>query len=257
MALTEEQTQEVIKLQKLDKQYEGLIRTSKNAEQVHRAKVELKRIRDRIDELCPDGVPADLTSAPTPKLSEADRLRQYNVLSQFSIQKASPNCDNADVNLMHTILSVWENEFVPGTGDGHLKLDFSLSSERDSHYALLENNKRYLKSLTETVEDYAGATRDDFKLQLRDMKDRYTRHYLSEGATFLKRARDFWKKIHEDISNGGHACMNKQDTIKFDKRFEAATYLDNYEIPRAVEVAYTFLREAIDALNLPELPDSR
>lgn len=257
MALTEEQTQEVLKLQRLDKQYEGLIRTSRNAEQQKRAKIELKKIRDRIDELCPDGVPADLNAVAAPVVSEADRLNSYTVLSKFSIQKASPNSDNNDVNLMYTVLQVWENEFIPGTGDGHLKLDFSLSSERDSHYAILENQKRYLKQLVDTVEDYAAATRDDFKLQLRDMKDRYTRHYLGEGATFLKRIREFWKKIHEDIQQGGHACMNKNDVVKFDRRFEGATFLEGYPVPKLVETAYIFVKEAIDALNLPDIPDTK
>ena len=253
MSLTEEETEEVIKLQKLSKQYEGLIRTSRNPEQLKRSKIELKKIVDRLEELCPDGVPDNLGAPQQKSLSDAEKLQQYELLSQFSVEKASPNCDDKDVNMLSTILKVWEAEFAPANSDSHVKLEFSLSAERDSHYAILENMKRSLKTLVETIEDFHRATRDDFKAQLRDMKSRYTRHYLSEGMAFLKRLREFWKKIDDDIASGGQSCLNKEDDVRFNRKFEEATFFEGYTVAKVVSSSNLFLNEAIDSLNLPDI----
>ena len=255
MPLTEEEKLELQKLLKMDRQYAGIMRTSPNPEAKRRASIDLKKIRDRIDELCPDGVPETLTIPQVaPKQTVAEKLQQYEVLSQFSIQKTSLNCDDKDVNMLAMVLRVWEDEFAPATGDNHLKLEFSLAQERDSHFAILENLKRNLKQLTNTIEDFALATREDFKAQLHDMKLRYTRHYLSEGIAFLKRIKAFWEKVDEDIQNGGQSCLNPEEIIEFNRHFESATFLEGYSSSKVVHTSVVFITEAIDSLNLPDIP---
>lgn len=254
MALTEAQKQEILKLQKILKQYEGILRTSRDPEQISRAKKEIKKIQDQIELIAPGGISEEELSTHQEQKKEN---KSYLVLKDFPIQKASPFCDDPEVNLLNTALLVWEKEFVPAQGDLHTKLDFSWSQERDSHYAILENCKRHLKSLTDTLESYQKATREDLKMQLRDMRQRYTRHFLQEGGQFLRKLRDFWRKVQADIKENGTRCLNKDDTIYFDRKLEQATYFHNKKVREMVDITVTFLEEVLQELNIPELKGSQ
>ena len=250
MALTEDQKQEVLKLQKVLKQYEGILRTSRNPEQISRTKKEIKKIQDQIEMIAPGGLSEDILASSRSNLPPQP---SYVVLKDFPIQRASPKSDDEDVNLLYTVLLAWENEFLPAQSDSHTKLDFSLGAERDSHYTILENCKRHLKSLVDTIESYHQTNREDLKAQLRDMKQRYTRHFLQEGYQFLKKMRDFWKKVEDDIRENGMRCLSKDETIVFDKRFEQATYFQGKKVREMVRITNIFLDEAIAALNIPEI----
>ncbi|MDH5719032.1 MAG: hypothetical protein OEZ13_00270 [Spirochaetia bacterium] len=257
MSLTEEQKKEIIKLQNLAKQYEGIIRTSRNEVQLNRSKIDLKKIKDRIDELCPNGIPASLverSSSHTEKVNINRTIEKYEILSRFTVEKISPHCEDDEINLLASIFNVWEIEFLPALGESHIKLDFSMSNERDSHYSGIESFKRQLKVLIETIEDYHSAVRDDVKLQLKDMKQRHTRAFLNEGALLIKKYRDFWKIINNDIRTGGNRCLNKNDIVEFNLRFEKPTFLQGLPIPQVINMTEKFLVEAIDALRLPEIP---
>ncbi|MDH5716359.1 MAG: hypothetical protein OEZ22_01835 [Spirochaetia bacterium] len=256
MSLTEEQKEEVKRLQTLAKQYEGIIKTSRNSEQLNRAKIDLKKIRDRIDTLCPDGIPANLltekNTSQKPNINQT--IEKYEVLSRFSVEKASPHCEDDEINLLSSIIKVWEAEFLSALAESHIKLDFSTSNERDSHYATLENVKRQLKILTDTIEDYHAANREDMKLQLRDMKQRYTRHFLNEGALLIKKYHEFWKVVREDIVTGGNRCLNKDDKIEYNIKFEKPTFLEGLPVSQVIKISEQFLSEAISALRLPNIP---
>ncbi|RME91485.1 MAG: hypothetical protein D6767_05085 [Candidatus Hydrogenedentota bacterium] len=252
MNLTQEQIAEVQKMLKLKKMYEGILRTSRNPEQIQRARIDLKKVLDRIDMLCPDGVPPEIEN---PNLaSQNTPQKQYEILDQFEVTKASPHCEDENINIANTVIHVWEEEFMPALSESKVKLDYSNSTERDSHYALLENLKRQLKILTDAIEDYANTEREDLKLQLRDIRDRHMRHFLHETGVFLKKVHDFWKKILEDIRSGGMACMNQDEIIHMKGQFDAKSFLDGVVVSKAIETAVKFLDEAIDALNLPDLP---
>jgi len=262
MAYTPEEIEEIQKLQKLVKQYEGLIRISRNTEQLNRTKVELKKIKDRLEILCPNGVPDNLVIETTLAGASSKRdpheiLKSKPTLSDFPFQKACKHCDDVDVNLLHTILNVWEEEFVPAMGDAHIQLEFSLANERDAHYSNLENIKRQLKILVDTTEDYTNASKEDMKVQLREMRQRYTRHYLQEGYNFLKKIREFWNKLSNDVQSGGTLCMNKDDMIHFNKKFETATYLNGLSAKDIIVKGFIFLCEAIEILNIPSLPTKK
>jgi len=259
MAYSEEELEEIQKLQKLIKQYEGLIRISKNVEQLTRTKRELKKIKDRLEILCPDGIPDNLVANSTSSASASSHrspdeiLNSKPALQDFSFEKACTQCDDTDVNLLHTVLKIWEEEFIPALG-AHVKLEFSLANERDAHYANLENIKRQLKILIDTSEDYVNSTNEDMKTQLREMKQRYTRHYLQEGYNFLKKIKEFWQQINEDAQSGGTLCMNKTEPILFNKQFETATYLHGVSATEAILKGYSFVNDAIEILNVPSLP---
>jgi hypothetical protein len=141
--------------------------------------------------------------------------------------------------------------------DKLVKLDYSLNSERDTHYAFLANVKRYQKTLIETLEDYHSATREDAKLQLAEMRRRYSRQYMNEGAAYLRKLKSFWEGIDSDVKAHGTKCTNREDRLSFDSRFESESFLKGETVESVIHKAVIFLNEAIRVLRLPELPEKK
>ncbi|MCB1145672.1 MAG: hypothetical protein KDK41_13320 [Leptospiraceae bacterium] len=255
MSLSEESRAELLRLQKLARQYEGIIRTSRNPDQLMRTKRDLKKIYDQIELASPGGLPDDLenpaSKAPTQTIQ--DKARNTRVLKDFDINKCSVYCEDDDVNLLSSLLGIWEKEFATALSEGHVKLEFSLSQERDSHYSQLENSKRTLKTFTDILDDLSRATRDDVKMQMRDMRTRYMRSYLKDTHALVKKLYDFWNLVLGDIHAGGMRCMNKEDIIEFDRKLESATYLSKKPVKEAVEIAVQLLKESLELVNVPEL----
>jgi len=258
MAFTEAQLTEITKLKKLERTYEGIVKTSMSGEQVQRAKIELKKIKDRIIELDPNDVYSEVEASSAGQRnissSPSNSFENFTMLSRFPLQRASAHSSDSDINLMYTILHAWETVFMTALFDKHVKLDYSLNSERDTHYSILANVKRYQKTLIETLEDYHTATREDAKLQLGEMKRRYSRQFLNEGAAYLRKVKVFWEDIDADAKNHGTKCTNRDDRISFDLKFESESFLKGETVETVIHKAVIFLNEAIQALRLPELP---
>ena len=255
MTLSSNLTEELTKLKKLEKQYEGLIRTSRSAEQLQRTKVDLRKIKERIEELDPHGLFEAAPQIDSPKKSSNEPdFSKYALLKRFPMEKISPSSTDKDVNLMFTILRAWEGVFMTALFDKHVKLDYSLNNERDTYYALLSNCKRYERMFAETQEDYNTATRDDAKVQLLEMRRKYARQYLNEGAVFLRKLKDFWADIDEDIKGHGAKCTNRNELIDYDTRFEEHSFLNKQSVATVVQKSVVYLKEAIDVLRLPEIP---
>jgi hypothetical protein len=262
MALTEAQQNELLTLQKLSRQYEGIIRTSRNPEQLNRAKIELKKIRDRMEAIAPGGAAEKfLQNAVQPqppssrKKSIEDIGQTYPTLGKMPMHRISPNSDEFEINVLGSVLTAWENTFYPALTK--IKLDFALSAERDSHFTILEGLKRQMKILCETIEDIPRAVREDSRAQLKEMRTRQQRQFLFDGGAFLKKLHEFWKAIYEDIQANGPKCFNKDDNIQIDTRLEASNFFQGKPVREAVRFTVMFLNEAIDALNLPDLPTGK
>lgn len=259
MSLTEAQQNELLTLQKLSRQYEGIIRTSRNPEQLNKAKIELKKIRDKMESIAPGGVAEKfLQGAPQPQASFGKKKtiedigQSYPSLGKMPMNRISPNSDELEINVLGSVLTAWENTFYPALGK--IKLDFALSAERDSHFTVLEGLKRQMKILCETIEDIPRAVREDSKAQLKDMRTRQQRQFMFDGGGFLKKVHEFWKAIYEDIQANGPKCFNKDDHIQIDTRLEASNYFQGKSVRETARFTVMFLHEAIDALNLPDLP---
>lgn len=259
MSLSDSQKTELLTLQKLSRQYEGIIRTSRNAEQQNKAKIELKKIRDKMESIAPGGsADAFLAGNPTggvtygKKKSLEDLGENYPTLAKLPMARITPNSDELEVNILGSVLNAWENTFYPATGK--IKLDFALSAERDAHFTILESLKRQMKILGETIEDYTRAVREDSKAQLRDMRTRQQRQFMFDGGTFLKKVYEFWKNVYEDIQANGPKCFNKDDVIHVDARLESSNFFQGKSVRETSRFTVMFLHEAIEALNLPDLP---
>jgi len=267
MSLSSQQMDELVKLKKLEKQYEGIIRTSINAGQQERAKVDLKKIKDRITEIDPRGLYGSIAGGEVTKPPAASTggssvggaydISSFEMLSKFQMQSVSPHCTDKDINMMFTILEGWQKVFMTALFDKHVKLDYSLNSERDTHYIQIDNVKRFQKALAETIEDHYTATREDSKNQLFEMKRRYARQYLNEGASILRKLKAFWEDIDADAKNHGTKCTNIESKLIYDPRFEEESFLKGEAVSTVIHKAVIFLTDAIKALRLPELPDKK
>ncbi|MCS6972183.1 MAG: hypothetical protein NZL89_04085 [Leptospiraceae bacterium] len=262
MALTEEQQKELLTLHKLSRQYEGIIRTTRNPEQLQRAKIELKKIRDKMEAIAPGGTAEKILQSLAQSQSTASRRRTledlgqyYPTLAQMPMARISPNSDELEINILGSVLNAWENTFYPALTK--IKLDFALSAERDSHFTILEGLKRQMKILCETIEDFPKAVREDSKAQLKEMRIRQQRQFLFDGGNFLKKLYEFWKAIYEDIQANGPKCFNKDDHIQIDTRLESSNYFQGKSVRETARFTVMFLHEAIQALNLPELPTDK
>lgn len=262
MSLSEAQKTELLTLQKLARQYEGIIRTSRNADQQNKAKIELKRIRDKIESIAPGGeaekfLQSNATVAPVfgKKKSIEDIGQSYPTLGKMPMARITPNSDELEINVLGSVLNAWESTFYPALGK--IKLDFALSAERDSHFNILESLKRQMKILCETIEDIPRAVREDSKNQLKDMRTRQQRQFMFDGGTFLKKVHEFWRAIYEDIQANGPKCFNKDESIQVDSRLESSNFFQGKSVRETARFTVMFLHEAIDALNLPDLPTDK
>ena len=267
MDLNQDQLLEIDKLTKYIKQMEGIVRTSPNPDQVARVKRELQKYREKLKTLYPDFDPSqhhveDLRSelgldggggGKARANSGGGESEGHDILDKFPVAKASPNCQDHDVNFLATILHVIQKEYWPAISDQHTRMDFSLNQERDTVRHHLDTALRNLKILTETIEEYAQAEKQDFREQLLKMKNKQTRVFLFETNDMLRLLREFMKKVAADIHQNGSGIQNKADRIQFNAKFEDATLLEGYTIRDAVLEFMELLDQTIAQLRLPQL----
>ena len=110
-----------------------------------------------------------------------------------------------------------------------------------------------MKVLTETIEEFAGAEKQEFREQLGRMKNKQSRIFISEAYDVFKKTREFLEAVNKDIRDGSSVIMNIEEPIKFNPRFEKASLLEGKSIPSALADFQTFTKEAMDLINLPNL----
>lgn len=260
-----EQLGEIDKLLKYVKQMESIIRTSPSADQVSRVKKQLSQYVDRLSQLVPGidrmRVNVDqireqvglVDGPPSSGASSAPAANGQDRLAKFPVRPASTHSTDPDVNLLATVLGAIQTEFWPVISDLHCKLDFSNSAERDAIRTLLESAGRNLKVLLETVEEYAGAEKQDFREQLLKMKNKQSRVFLFETNTTLKKLRDFLRKLGGGADGRSNIVMNPDDILKFNRKFEEAQMLEGLPVSEGIVEFTKFVEQAVGRLNLPEM----
>ena len=146
-----------------------------------------------------------------------------------------------------------ENEYLPILGESHIKLDFSHATERDNVFKYMENIRRNMKVLSETIEEFALADKQDFKEQLGRMKNKQSRIFISEAGDLFKNYRDFLQKLVIDMDAGGTVVVNSDEKIHFNPKFERATTLEGVEVKDAIKQFYNFTKAALSNVNLPSM----
>lgn len=266
--LSADKKQELEKLLKFVKNMESIVRTTPSAEQRIRVQKELSKYRQKISALIPGldasrmtadqirqelGGAVALDSSTTTGATQSGNGSSFGVLSKFDFGRASEHSSDPDINFLSGILHLIQDEYWPSIAESHCKLDFSSSAERDSVRQALDNIMRNLGVLMETIEEYAEADKQDFREQLLKMKNRQTRTFIYDANEALKKIRDFVSKLAENVVQGGGIVMNKDDSIKFNSRFEEATRLNGHSVQDAIQEFRDLLLESLEHLNLPQM----
>ncbi len=258
---------EIEKLIKFLRQMEIIVRTSTNAAQVERVKKDIARYRARLKELVPDyrpeketvdqlarrltGSPAETTAQKPVAVTEAGV--PVEIADRIPEERASPHCTDPDVNFVASVVKVILREYWPAITEQHVRMDFTSGQERQALRFKLDNLVRSLKTLTETIEEYATAEKTDFREQLFKMKNKQSRLFLFEGNELFRDFKVFLGKQIEEMQRGGSAIKNPDERIRFDRSYEDATWLENLTVGEAVVEFYNLVDYAIKKVNLPTL----
>jgi hypothetical protein len=255
MPLSHEQIVEISRIQSVIRNLEKIKRESKDDFQITRVSMDLDKYNRKMAEISPDGIPDNMeaTVATSKALQENDPNVKHKLISQFPIMKITPNSHDREINQIGTIANIMDIEFIPLLGDTHIKFDFAHQSERDTLFKHMENLRRNMKVLTETIEEFAGAEKQEFREQLGRMKNKQSRIFISEAYDVFKKTREFLEAVNKDIRDGSSVIMNIEEPIKFNPRFEKASLLEGKSIPSALADFQTFTKEAMDLINLPNL----
>lgn len=264
----ENREQEIQKLIKFIKSMQSIIRTSTNPAQVERIKKDLSQYLRKLKELVPDFDPSketieelsrrlyfnNSTSKEKTTFSE-DKTSQWEI--KLPLMKASPYCNDNDVNFLYSVLEFLRKEFWPVLSDLHLQLDFTHSQERQGLRLEFDEILRELKSLLETIEDYAKSESPDFREQMLKMKNKQTRTFIINVNNFFKKLKDFVSKLIEELNKMSGVIKNPNEIIRFNPQFEEATLLDDYTISGALLEFLDFIQFVLKKINLPDLKQKK
>jgi hypothetical protein len=255
MPLSHEQIVEISRLQGMIRNLEKIQRQSKDEYQSIRVSKDLEKFNRRLLEISPDGIPDNIeaTVAASKALKDNDPNVKHKIVAQFPIMKISPNSHDREINQIGTLVNVMELEFLPVLGDTHIKFDFAHQGERDTLFKHMENLRRNMKVLMETIEEYAAAEKQEFREQLGRMKNKQSRIFISESYDLFKKVREFLEAVNKDIREGSSVVMNIEEPIVFNPRFEKSTLLEGKSIPDALMDFQNFTRECMEVINLPNL----
>ncbi len=253
MALTQNDIQELSKLQKMLRNLDKIEKSAKDTLQRERVAFDIERYRRRMQEVSPEGIPENLEQTmQNAKLRAADPNNVKNkVISQYPVMKITPNSNDTEINQIGTLINIMDLEYIPILGDAHIKFDYSHATERDSVLKYMENLRRNMKILIETIEEYSAADKQEFREQLSRMKNKQSRIFIAESFETLTKFQEFLRSVNDEIKQGNNVIMNMEEPIKFNTRFEKATILEGKSIMEALREFNTFVDEACDLIKLP------
>lgn len=277
MALSSEQIVEIQKYQRLLNMLEKTLASSRNDDQKKRVSKDIQKYKNKILSISPDGIPVGImnstsgiaaqninyspavgqSSQPGKKQSQQPQQQQQekanDVLANIAVMKLSPHSTDNEINYIATLVNILEYEYIPVLGDSHIKFDYSHAIERDNVMKHLENMRRTLKVLTETIEEYALSDKQDFKEQLGRMKNKQSRIFISEAGELFKVFKQFLEKIHNDLKESSGVILNPAERMHFNPRFERATILEGKDAYGALRQFLEFTSAALEVINIPNL----
>lgn len=263
--------EEVEKLVKFLKQMEIVAKTSTNPTQVERVKKDIGRYRQKLGELVPDyklgkisldqlskqgsvGPSESISSVSTQDFTASSaQSSTSSVADLIPDERASPHSTDPDVNFATAVIRIILREYWPAVTEQHVRMDFTSSQERQAFRFKIDNVVRSLKTLTETIEEYATAEKADFREQLFKMKNKQSRLFLFEANDVFRELKSFLGKHIEELQRDGTAIKNPNDLIKFDRNYEDASWLENKTVRDAIYDFFNLVDYSIKKLNIPTL----
>lgn len=259
--LSNDQILELQKLQRLMSLLQKTHTDSKNDDQKKRVAKDIQKYKSKILLISPEGIPQNINSFQIPSSggnnfdspNDIAAKEKINPLANLAIMKISPHSHDNEINYIGTLINILETEYIPLLGDSHAKLDFSHAAERDTLMKTVENLRRNIKVLTETIEEYALSEKQDFKEQLGRMKNKQSRIFISEAGEVFKAFKDFLFKVMDSIDTGVIVVMNLNEKLHFNPKYENATLFEGKEVHFALRQFYEFTEAALGTIHMPTM----
>ncbi len=258
MPLSSEQITELKKYQKILNQLDKIQSVSNNEEQKKRVVKDIQKYKAKVLVISPSGIPDTIQSIYSSDSRNEDSSsigKKNNTQSLFDnlvIMRLCPHSTDQEINLLSTLINLFETEYLPVISDAHIKFDFSTLNERNTVVKLFENIKRTVKVLIETIEEYASTDKQEFKEQMGRMKNKQSRVFISEASEFFKSMKAFIDKTLHDISQGENIINNIDEVLRFNAKTESATLLQGKKIKDALSEISTFLETALSNISIPK-----
>lgn len=240
---------------------EGVQKASRDAAQRARVKSEIEALKKMLREMYPgtdietlkESLGAeDRENAP----SGGRRQDDFNTLRGVVLEPISSHKSDTDINIAAGIMKHLEEKLWGVIADQHTKLDFSNAGIRDVLYRKLDQCGRALKMFMQTLDDIERTKSSDYGVQLQAMRTKQGRVFLVDFGDFLGSAKEFLSDIVADAESGGNMITNKDGTVSY-ASYETYRFFEGWNVLDAVRYLNTFIAEAIDYLNIPDLRNNK
>jgi hypothetical protein len=242
--------EELMRLNKLIRQYETVYRTTPDAGQRERAGRQLKEMQSyRAKILAVNVIDSGKTEEPA---ESRDDLEPFPLLK--ALEDASPS-DIDDQEAARIILYVrhFQAEYLPFLTEKQLKLDFKFSMDRDGFYRRFQElDRKIVDFLDERRRLVEGLYSKEMESEVRKRGFKLKRLIAAETSRFFRSIGRFAKELVEDANGDAVKCLNCEREIEFDeiegkKSLEGRSVLESLELLRALAV------EIVAFLNIPEI----
>jgi hypothetical protein len=244
--------EELIRINKLVRQFESVYRTTVDEGQKERVATELKKLKKYRQKL---------ESFHVLEETEAEEQEEFEEYADYPFLKSLRARENADnpaesysdpeVANLSRYICFFEEQILNLLSKTKLKLDFKFSMERDAFYHRVENLRRQLEEFvddTSRIDGYEGPHGEE--MRMRNFKKK--RNLILEADRVFRRLLGFTADLLSDIEEDGMKCLNAEERINFDK-IESNKYLQGLSVREALKRVNELCGEVVDYLNVPRI----
>jgi hypothetical protein len=243
--------EELAKLERVIRQYEGVLRTAVDPAQQGRVFEKLKSLRIYRDKLRRTFELGGQQDAEEPEAAP-DPLERYSYLALASSLCGPADGSDRETAALTTYLRCFGAEYLVLLSERQLKLDFKYSLERDGFYGRYQDLQRKLEDLRqELLKNERGEHRPELREEAHRRAFKMHRSVAVEAHRFFKAIVAFASDLIEDVETDGFKCLNGTTTVRFDA-VEGRRHLDGVQVVDALKQMRGYASEVIDFLNLPE-----
>jgi hypothetical protein len=163
------------------------------------------------------------------------------------------NISDLEIHNLNLYMDFFYNEFLSIFSERKLKLDFKYSIERDgTHHRFMEIKRRVSDFENELIHFNDGFINKEMEMNVKMRNIKHKRTLCIEAHKFFKWVGEFASILIADIETDGLKCLNGDDIISFELKFEKH-YCEGLTVKQALEELMKFTDEVIAYLNIPEL----
>jgi hypothetical protein len=241
--------EELKQVNKAIKQYEIVLKTTRDAMQKQRVRRELAKLKDYREKF------EHVYSLAEAEIEDpgAGEFFGFPFLNQHITFEYNGDIHDREVNGILSILHFFEREFLPILTGNKTKLDFKYSLERDGFYHLYQELMKRIIDFEEEIKIINdGKYKESTLTEIKNRRLWKRRVLIIETDKLFRRCRHFTEEILKDIEKSGVACLNPEAIIRFEE-LEGVRFLDGLSVQEALAMLDTFSGEVLDFFNLPEI----